>query len=245
MACRSDDVRFALCVGRVVLPLVSPTGGALSCRLFCSALVVLVMEAEATKDDGLLLSHEACLSKLQDEQVEWVQRNFGDRPAWMPLMGICEEVGEWYEACSAGWTDAQMDALADIVIFASDYCTAQGWSLAEVWTAANDDVETAAEWSALSVCVGRLQHHHLKSEQGIRGGRDRHRLRGKAWLVMLIRSVRILSERVLTTPLVPLVWRTWESVRQRDWRTSGCQRCGTDGNGCKCPGDTGDAEDKT
>lgn len=40
------------------------------------------------------------IRQIQQEQVSWVRHNFGDRPAWMPLLGIVEEVGELEEAQS-------------------------------------------------------------------------------------------------------------------------------------------------
>ncbi len=33
------------------------------------------------------------LRQLQEEQRPWVLKNFGERPTWMPLMGMCEEAG--------------------------------------------------------------------------------------------------------------------------------------------------------
>jgi len=177
------------------------------------------------------------LADLQAEQVEWVRKNFGDRPPWMPLMGICEEIGEWYEACNAGCPDAQKDALADIVIFVSDYCSGRGWSLVDVWTDSFfESGHGLADPVGMSICIGRIQHHYLKEEQGIRGSADRHDAMGRAWLAKLLRAVRLRAEVELQEPIAPLVWRTWERVRQRNWRTPGCQKCGSDGNGCKCPG---------
>lgn len=75
------------------------------------------------------------LKKLQEEQVVWVKHNFGDRPSWMPLLGAVEELGE---LAHAHLKDAQCirvnephfenkkDAIADIVIYLADYCTAEG-----------------------------------------------------------------------------------------------------------------------
>jgi len=78
------------------------------------------------------------LRELQEQQKPWVQHNFGDRPAWQPLLGIAEEVGE---LCHAHLKHAQgirtgedheaakRDAVADIVIYLSDYCNAEGIDL--------------------------------------------------------------------------------------------------------------------
>lgn len=79
--------------------------------------------------------------KLQEEQRAWVKHNFGDRPAWHPLMGAIEELGE---LAHHHLKEAQgirnhedhiaeaKDAVADIVIYLSDYCTAVNINLDEV-----------------------------------------------------------------------------------------------------------------
>lgn len=81
------------------------------------------------------------LRQLQDEQRPWVQHNFGDRPSWMPLLGVMEELGELAHAHlkkAQGIRtnedhDAQAaDAVADIVIFLADYCSAVGIDLESV-----------------------------------------------------------------------------------------------------------------
>jgi NTP pyrophosphatase (non-canonical NTP hydrolase) len=87
------------------------------------------------------------LAKLQDDQREWVRRNFGDRPYWHPLLGAVEELGELAHACLKGEQgirgtveehDAKAkDAVADTIIYLADFCTARGYDLqqivAETW----------------------------------------------------------------------------------------------------------------
>lgn len=86
------------------------------------------------------------LRKLQDEQRPWVKHNFGARPSWMPLLGIMEELGE---LAHSHLKQAQgirshedheamaKDAVADIVIFLADYCSARDFDLeslvSETW----------------------------------------------------------------------------------------------------------------
>lgn len=90
------------------------------------------------------------LKKLQEEQMQWVKHNFGDRPAWQPLMGITEEFGELAEAI--GWLNHSFlkynqrirreenhienmkDAVGDIVIYLADFCTAMGFDFSEIVT---------------------------------------------------------------------------------------------------------------
>ena len=75
------------------------------------------------------------LRKLQEEQVEWVKHNFGDRPAYWPLLGIFEEAGELAHAflkreqgirLNENHDEAIKDAVGDIVLFLSDFCQAEG-----------------------------------------------------------------------------------------------------------------------
>ena len=75
------------------------------------------------------------LRKLQKEQKPWVEHNFGDRPSWQPLLGVAEEVGELCHAFlkraqgirnTENHTENIKDAVADIVIYLSDFCNAEG-----------------------------------------------------------------------------------------------------------------------
>lgn len=92
------------------------------------------------------LTDEDTLARLQREQVPWVQHNFPGRPAWMPLLGAQEELGELAHAhlkhaqgirTGEDHKAAKADALADIVIYLADYATAEGIDLqavvAETW----------------------------------------------------------------------------------------------------------------
>ena len=77
------------------------------------------------------------LRKLQEEQKVWVAHNFGtDRPAYHPLLGAVEELGELAHAHLKGEQGirtnedheaAAKDAVADVVIYLADYCTSRGF----------------------------------------------------------------------------------------------------------------------
>ena len=80
------------------------------------------------------------LRTMQREQVAWVKHNFGEREAWQPLLGVAEEVGELSHAylkrhqgirMQEGHDEAIVDAVADIVIFLSDFCSSEGIDLAD------------------------------------------------------------------------------------------------------------------
>ena len=92
------------------------------------------------------------LKQLQEEQRPWVAYNFGkDRPAWQPLLGLVEEVGELshthLKTSQRIRTDENhllnaIDAVGDIVIYLADYCSAVGI-----------DLETAVEetWNKVKI----------------------------------------------------------------------------------------------
>lgn len=81
------------------------------------------------------------LKQLQDEQRPWVAHNFPGREAYYPLLGAVEELGELAHAHLKmiqgirGTKEEHLanakDAVADVIIFLSDYCTAMGFDLAE------------------------------------------------------------------------------------------------------------------
>jgi hypothetical protein len=168
------------------------------------------------------------LKQLQDEQRAWVAHNFPGRESWQPLMGIVEEFGE---LCDAGpiRTEGQRnpeadDALADIVIFLADYCSAMGWELEAV------AMRKRQHWQyePLSRHIGKLCHHHLKRHEGIRGDAGHHDAQGQLAAAKLWSRLcwKAGGKRVL----MKLVKSTWAKVRQRDWRnqcesTSGASRC--------------------
>ena len=85
--------------------------------------------------------HCLTLDELQDQQREWVKRNFPNRTNYHSLLGIVEEVGELchahlkHEQGIRGFEDRHKfkayveDAIGDIIVFLADYCTANGIGL--------------------------------------------------------------------------------------------------------------------
>jgi len=78
--------------------------------------------------------------QLQQEQVPWVKHNFGDREAWQPLLGAVEELGELAHAhlkhtqrirVEENHLENAEDAVADVIIYLADYCSAMGFDLQE------------------------------------------------------------------------------------------------------------------
>jgi len=71
------------------------------------------------------------LHELQAEVSAWSERNFGAQPAWKPLLGVGEEVGELNHAYLKQSQGIRMDedhianmqdAVGDIVIYLADFC---------------------------------------------------------------------------------------------------------------------------
>lgn len=78
------------------------------------------------------------LHEVQKELVAWQQHNFPGRPAWQPLVGMQEELGELSHAFLKKSQnirlnedhDANMkDALADLLVYACDFANAVGVDL--------------------------------------------------------------------------------------------------------------------
>jgi len=79
------------------------------------------------------------LKQLQDEQRPWVAHNFPGRQPFYPLLGAMEELGELAHAHLKGLQGIRhtpeeiklmkQDAVADIIIYLSDYCSAEGLCL--------------------------------------------------------------------------------------------------------------------
>jgi NTP pyrophosphatase (non-canonical NTP hydrolase) len=84
---------------------------------------------------------EWSLAQLQEEQQVWSQKNFGDQPADNPFIGLVEEVGELghgYLKMKQGirgdaetHREEMKDAVGDIVIYLSDFCSRTGINLQE------------------------------------------------------------------------------------------------------------------
>lgn len=93
---------------------------------------------------------------LQDQQRPWVKHNFGDRPAYYPLLGAVEELGELAHAhlkqeqgirTTEDHEANAKDAVADTIIFLADYCSSRGWDLQEIVEVTWADVRKR-DWKA-------------------------------------------------------------------------------------------------
>lgn len=149
---------------------------------------------------------------LQAEQAEWSKRNFGEQPGYQMVLGMVEEAGELAEA---GTAELVADAVGDIVVFMSGYCTTQGIQLTDVFEAS----ERVYESAPMVVFLGRICHAHLKAEQRIRGTSGEHvatKVQSMAGVIQCARHALVNAGSSLT--LEDAVRATWSSVKQRDWK---------------------------
>ena len=79
-----------------------------------------------------------CLIQFQDEVKAWAGKNFPGTPAYRPLLGVAEEVGELSHAHLKSEQNIRKDedheadgkdAIGDIMVYLAHYCSVKGWSL--------------------------------------------------------------------------------------------------------------------
>lgn len=168
-------------------------------------------------------------NRIQGEHAAWVEHNFGEHPAWQPLAGIVEELGELDEALGAHVADEQWcvdvtDAIGDVAIYMMDLCTVQGLDFeTDVWSA-----RRATATRSNLVWVGKLAHAMLKQEQGIRCGVGKEPMTDGHNAMVQFGADALHALRVLVWLLEREAWRagttfetcvqvTWNNVRRRDW----------------------------
>jgi len=150
------------------------------------------------------------LKDLQREHEPWCLHNFGDIPPWHPLLGMIEELGELEDAKT---TADVKDGLADTIVFMAHFCNAMKFDLDHI----------ASEAAALSYrpaerkAIGKLAHHYLKREQGIRGTNAEHRARMLDALIEIY-AVLLDTATEYDLELIKAVEETWAHVKQRDWK---------------------------
>jgi len=187
------------------------------------------------------MTQKVTLAQLQEEHLPWSKKNFGDGPPYQPLLGLMEEVSELIEPCEAFFfhhkeleevKDEIADSLADIVIFGCDYANRMDWRMSEIEHLAKgrdfgryrDEYSSEGEFLdeirgallSLSQAVGRISHHHLKSEHKIRGSEAKHRAEGKRHFTQVIVVVQSLCT-MFGFDFVDLYSSVWAQVKKRDW----------------------------
>lgn len=172
------------------------------------------------------------LRQLQQEQAEWVKFNFPNRHQLMPLMGIIEELGELAHAQLKGEQGIRytpevvmakkVDAIGDILVYTSDYCSALGLDLEECImnygfepTREGIDRYFVPPWTpakALTMIARRVgeisQAYHPEMT-----GTDRASAHAIGGMTMMLSAYCRLSN----IDMLSAVETTWSRVKQRNW----------------------------
>lgn len=150
------------------------------------------------------------LGTLQREHAPWEERNFGKTPGHHPLLGMIEELGELDDAKNA---DDIKDGLADTIVFMAHFCNIFSFDLDHVAVKAAALGYRPSERKA----IGKLSHHFLKREQGIRGTPEEHRAKMHEALIELY-AILLDTATEHDLDLLQAVDETWSRVKQRDWK---------------------------
>src|SRR5262245_24600188 len=158
-----------------------------------------------------------------DELVEqvgvWSRKNFGDQPAWRPVMGMVEELCELTEKFETLDLVETLDAIGDTAIYMADYFHRRGWKMGELWRDRHilpDGSDAQPMLSRVISLIRGLCHSHLKGDQGIRGGSGKHDF----VMQMTCKDVLILLEEasaLLDRDVIHVIQEVWEVVGRRDW----------------------------
>lgn len=136
-------------------------------------------------------------------------------------LGIAEECGEFFEALAAGDYDDTVDAVGDILIYATQLATSHRLDFETILNhqfTAEQCVHSARFDRMLMEDVGAICHVVLKAAQGIRGFNDSDAVR-VAVFEGLCDLVRSLSLAAPFSGIREMYTSTAKKVLQRDWRS--------------------------
>jgi NTP pyrophosphatase (non-canonical NTP hydrolase) len=159
---------------------------------------------------------------FQEEDSIWVKKNFHEQVpemAYMPLLGIIEELGELQEAKD---DEQRKDAIGDIMVYTNDYCSCMSFSLEGLINEVKckqGSYEFMQQHSfkekGLLIIIGRLCHSHLKQIQGIRMNEDHIiSIRGSLRSIIAYLTTVCLDHNL---SLETVVSDVWDVVKKRDW----------------------------
>lgn len=160
---------------------------------------------------------EEIFQQVQTEMVAWQQHNFPNRPNWIPLMGMVEEIGELVEAESKKGIEDTTDAIGDTAIYLADYCNGRKFSLYDLYyLSKSTDGWHTSNFMGLSIETGRLAHAHIKQFQGIRLN-EGHEEKAKTAISRILFYLNDIAAAYNTT-LADCIKETWAVVKKRDWQ---------------------------
>jgi NTP pyrophosphatase (non-canonical NTP hydrolase) len=145
------------------------------------------------------------LEQLQAEVSAWSTRNFPNNRPHHPLLGIIEEIGEFFASKTR---EDEEDAIADALIYCADYAARNGLMLTE-------PVDSETHFS--DEAIGRLSHYHLKGEQGIRYTPEQITHHKQEALRVVVHHI-IAAAEMQDIDWREAVVKTWAKVKQRDWQ---------------------------
>tara|TARA_R110000765_G_scaffold8465_7_gene27332 strand:- start:55 stop:528 length:474 start_codon:yes stop_codon:yes gene_type:complete len=148
--------------------------------------------------------------KMWDEIAEWQSRNFPDAGYMEPLLGMFEEIGEFYGAK----TPADfVDAAGDFCIYAFHFAKMRnlnvGFTMFNHPGRVNDNT--------LIKLMGKLAHHTLKDFQGIRIEEDHH-AQSQFALQKIICYMHCDTMDRTGGSLTDCTEEAWNVIRERDWQ---------------------------
>lgn len=150
--------------------------------------------------------------ELRDQVGKWSQHNFGDQLPHRPAMGIVEELTELSEALDEKDVTKVLDAVGDIVIYMADYYYRRGWDFSATWVG-----RLPSDSGSIIHLIGRLCHSHLKGEQNIRGGSEKHDAEVRVTCSYILGHLDTICT-FMDRDLVGVVQETWDVVSKRDWK---------------------------
>lgn len=162
--------------------------------------------------------------KLQVDIAVWATHNFGDNPAWQPMLGLIEEIGEFYAAeenAGNSLTHSQRklqmeDAIGDQTVYALNLASKVGLNF--YTDVIYDNYPQSLTAKELLGCLGLACHAVLKNAQGIRNMTNDHRKdKLKICLSMWYRWACSQVSRYQMGPIGKIVETTWQAVSQRNW----------------------------
>lgn len=163
---------------------------------------------------------------LCNQVGEWSQRNFGDQGTYRPLLGIIEELGELLDGLSNLDREDTLDAVADTIIYMADYfyrwqkksdpCDFS-WDLGKAWMDRALVTGDSPDVTSMRRLMRMLAHHHLKGEQGIRGGAEKNQELVRDDCRLVLEHLQFVCG-LLYSDIFTVVTGTWARVSQRDWK---------------------------
>ncbi len=169
------------------------------------------------------------IKQFQEEQKAWVAHNFPTRPNYQPLLGLIEETGELshhvlkMQQKIRGTAEEHLaeiqDAVADLVVFHSDYCTAMGWELRALL--AYDTFHEVQTYSRIDTSLAGWQDHVFSISKAVNDIVMAHVqmdiLKGRTASVVFVHTLACFCKECGWS-LQELLEETWAKVKKRDWR---------------------------